>query len=503
VALIALEGWDKFGPPNSNFTVVAALLTAGEWTNATGSGITIVAGLSATGQAVQIALTSSTLSKTLPASYGRLIGGFRFNVNTLGTSNLGGIQFTDGATGQCTLGVNPTTGLISLRNASVGGATLAVSTIAVSVGSTHYLEWDITFGNAGVYSVWMDGSLLFSGTGDTTANANNTANGIMFLGAVSGPTITFDDLYIFDASGTTNNAVLLTSPRIETQFPNRDGAVQFAIGASVIGSNVSRASGGTSNIGNTLYLRPLVSVRACTLTAIGVVPNATSGAVQMRPAVYADNGGTPNGGALLGSGPTITGVTSGVALVMPLTTPVSLSAGTSYWLGWMNDIGVTSFIQFADTLATGRFVAATFSSGAPATVPTTTVGSTPVVWGAVTGIGVNWYEVAQSPTQGNNSFVYDTTTGHQDLYNFPALSFVPTTIYAVAAKAAVAKSDAGARTLSVRLKSGATDSAGSGGTQTAGTSYGWVSSLHPVDPATGAAWTTAGANAAQIGVRVE
>ena len=84
------------------------------------------------------------------------------------------------------------------------------------------------------YQVWLDGVSAFSSTGDTQPTANNYANGIaVALGAARG--LTLDDLYLFDTTGTTNNAALLTSPRIETTFPASDSAVQFAFGAGILG----------------------------------------------------------------------------------------------------------------------------------------------------------------------------------------------------------------------------------------------------------------------------
>jgi hypothetical protein len=128
-----------------------------------------------------------------------------------------------------------------------------------------------------------------------------------------------------------------------------------------------------------------------------------------------------------------------------------------------------------------------------------------VIYGNITlAAPVNWYEVTSQPPQGAASYVYDSVVGHEDLYTYPALSAAPTSIYAVAVKASVAKSDAGAKTLSVRLKSGATDSAGTGGTAIApGTSYAWSISLFETNPNGSVAWTLSALNAAQAGLKVE
>ena len=501
MALVFLEGFDKYGGPNVNAAVVAALMTAGEWTTANATQLNIVAGLSATGQALTSGAAVTAASKTLPASYARLIGGCRFSSN-LATAGLNtGVQFLDNGTAQCSVSVNGS-GTISLRNGGIGGTALATSAGSITANSVHYLEWDITFGNAGAYQVWLDGVSLFSGTGDTTGSANNTANQFAIVGAAGSSNVfTVDDLYLFDNSGSTNNAALLTSPRIETQLPSSDSAVQFAFGAAMLGASLSRVVTTVATIANQLRLRSVTPAVNCTLNAISFLAATASAAVNLRPVVYSSVSGVP--GALLGSGSTTTGTTASTLKTMPLTSGVALSAGTQYFIGYMCDIAVTSGLAAYTTVSDDFTAVATFASGAPGTAPAMANTPSTVIAGNVTASGANWFSVAQNPVQGGLSYVADATVGHEDLYGYPLLSATPLAIYAVAVKASVAKSDAGAKTLSLRLKSGGTDSAGSAGTLAPGTSYGWLTSLYPTDPATGTAWTAAALNAAQAGVRVE
>jgi hypothetical protein len=79
----------------------------------------------------------------------------------------------------------------------------------------------------------------------------------------------------------------------------------------------------------------------------------------------------------------------------------------------------------------------------------------------------------------------------------------PVTIHAVAIKGNTAKSDTGAKTMSLRMKSGATTSSGSVSSIAPGTSYTWAVSFFPTDPNTSAAWTLANLAAATAGFRVE
>jgi hypothetical protein len=501
MALLFMDGFDKYGGVNSNGTSVQALLQAGDWTSAANNPF-IVAPLSSTGQSLQSPMTTTlSLSKTLPTSYGRLIGGSRFRVDTLGAGNAG-IAFYDAGSVQCCVTVNGGAGTISLRNGGVAGTALATSGTGVSVAAIHYLEWDITFGNSAAYQVWMDGVSLFSGTGDTTATANNTASQFVLIGAGTASTITWDDLYLFDTTGTINNAPLLTSPRIETTFPTSDSAVQFGFGAGILGSNAARVTATLAPPANSLVLRRFTPAVGGTLASVTIMPGATSATANFRGVVYADSGGTAPG-TLMSSGSQVTGVASAAVATLPLTTPQSLSAGTQYWLGFICDTSVV--LQQSDGNNLGYRAANTYTSGAPSTAPAmTSAQASFLLWGNLTGVtGNNWYEVSQQPPPGALSYVFDATVGHEDLYAFNALSAIPANVYAVAVKGYLAKSDSGTKTLSLRMKSGATDSGGSATGQAPGTSYAWMTSLFELDPATSAAWTVSALNSATSGVRVD
>lgn len=497
MALLFMDGFDKYGAANSNSTAVNALLTAGEWTTSAGSSTTIVTPLSSNGFALGIA-GAQNVAKTLAASYSRLVGGFRFSSNL---AIAGGISLLDTATAQASVTIN-TTGTVSVRNGNLAGTALGTSAASITANTTHYLEFDITFGNTAAYQVWMDGVSVLSGSGDTTATANNTANAIL-LGGQSGLSITFDDFYLFDTTGTTNNAPLLTSPRIETQFPSADGAVQFAVGAAILGNSVSGQGGAVNVAVNFFYVRPHTPTRNCTINSISYAASSSTVGANFRPIIYSDNAGVP--GTLLSAGATVVGAAAGLTATMPLTTPQALVAGTQYWLGFMNDSSVTSAITSGYAGSGARSATVTFSSGAPGTAPVTTGGAnSALVWGNVSSTGANYYEVSQNPPQGSLSYLFDATIGHEDLFAFSALSAPPSAIYAVAVKASLAKSDAGAKTASLRLKSGATDSAGTGGTALApGTSFGWMTSLYERDPNGNIAWTKTALDAAQAGVKVE
>jgi hypothetical protein len=497
MAAIFIEGFDKYGGVNSNSPGVIALLTVGEWTSVSALTMNLVAGLSSTGFALNM-LGSGSLAKTLPANYARVISGVRVSSTFAAVAVAMGLR--DGVTPQCTLTIE-TTGVINLRSGTSSGTILAGGG-AISANSVHYLEWDITIGASAAYQVWLDGVSLFSGTGNTRGGtANNFANAFYTGGAGGGAGMTIDDLYLFDSTGTTNNAVLLTSPRIETTFPTSDSAVQFAFQAGILGSNAQRVTATNAPAAGSLVLRRFTPSVNCTLASISIVPGATSGTANYRGVAYGETAGAA--GTLLSSGTQVTGVTSGTAATLPLTTPQALTAGTPYWIGFINDTSVA--LQETDAGNLGYRAANTYASGAPSTAPAMTSGQASyLLWGNLTGItGNNWYESAQQPPSGALSYVFDTTVNHEDLYNFGALSVTPSNIYAVAVKGYLQRSDSGAKTASLRTKSGASDGGGSLVGQAPATTFGWVGSMFETDPQTGAAWTGSGLNAAQSGVRVD
>lgn len=500
MATLFVEGFDKYGPPSVAAGIATNLLVTGDWNVATGASHNIVGPLGSTGYAFQFVGGPASLAKTLPTNYPRLIGGIRFRVDLTNQHIV--MQFRDVSTAQCTITVEQTSGVINLRNGASG--TIIGAGPAIVANSVHYLEWDISFGNASNYQVWLDGISIFNGTGDTTATANNYANAISLGSSATGNT-TYDDLYLFDNSGTTNNAVLLTNPRVETTFPISDNAAQFAFGAAILGTYLGRSNDNLQNpVANTLFLRPFTPAVNCTLSSIVILPTLTNGVVQFRSVVYADSAGVA--GALLSSGPTQVGSTNGTIKTLPLTTPQNLTAGTQYWLGFMIDIAGIR-LALLDGSNAGYRATVTFSAGAPGTAPAmTTTQPTFHVYGILTAVSTansNWYEVSQQPAPGALSYVFDATVGHEDLYNYQPLSAPPAAIYVVAVKAYAAKSDAGVRTVSMRMKSGLTDSGGSVTGQGLGTAFQWLTSVFNADPANGLPWTLAGLNSAQSGFRID
>jgi hypothetical protein len=190
-------------------------------------------------------------------------------------------------------------------------------------------------------------------------------------------------------------------------------------------------------------------------------------------------------------------------LTLPLTSGVSLTAGTSYWLGYVTDTSLAMQRQDASGFVTnlGYTASITFSSAPPSTAPSMSSGQYSLqVWGNVTGMTTNYTEVNEGAAGGDVSCVTSSTVSAEDRYSFASLSGTPASIAGVKVSGMLRKTDSGARTITMQLKSGSTEVTGS--SQSPSTSYLYYANYQDTDPNTSAAWTASGVNSATAGVKI-
>lgn len=513
-----IEGFDKYGPigMGAGQTSLTALLTASEWTSASANGSTnfqIAAGLSTPGTALQITsgtntFTSAVLTKTLAGNVTRIIGGVRLAVGIGSGVPNDYISFTDSGTGQATIVINGVTGQFTLLSGGPTGTLIATASGSVSNGATHYLEWDITIGTSSSYQLWLDGASILNGsTGNTRGGTSNSyVNGITFAATPPGSggvssALTLDDLYVFDTTGSTNNAALLTSPRVETQLATADSSVAFSAGAAVIGQDYSITTTTNAPGANEVFLRQFTPAVNMTLNSVSCLPEATSAGAKFKAVLYTDSGGGPN--SLVATGTEQVGATSGTKLTGVFSSGQTLTAATPYWIGFITDTSV-ALAQVESSGTTGQKKANTYSGGAPSTLSGMTTGQPDwLLVGNCTAAASNYVSVSNSPPLGDDSYVTANTSGNEDLFTFPALSNSIAAIYTVAMKAYVRTTDGGARTMDMDMKSSGTDGHGSATGLTMSTSYAWIVSYFDTDPSTSAIWATAAAlNAATSGYKI-
>jgi hypothetical protein len=505
MSTIFIDGFDKYGPVgnSSNNGNLSSLINL-DWSfNYFGAFLGSIAnGLSSTGTALAFNPNNGNsfwgIGLNLSTSYTRLIGGFRMQTAHVSDCIF---QFLNNGNPMCAIHVD-TSGVLHLEtggaafNSSYSGTGIA-SGGSIGSGVTTYVEFDITFGSSGAYQIWLNGISLFSGTGNT-ANGQASCNEIGF-GAIHGNTtlaFVVDDFYLFSSSGTTNNAVLNTNPRIETQYPTGDFQTQFSAYTALLGTSYSITTNTNAPGANTIFMRRYQAQVAMTLNSVSCVPEASNGTANFKAVVYNDSSGSPSGAALAVGGQ-VTGTTSGTTLTSTFSSGVSLTSGNYYWIGFITDTSVV--LQETDTTSAGYSASNTYTSGAP-TSPTMTP-SQPSwnIWGNCSSYTVNHWAEAQNPNAGDLSAIQSSTAGNEDLYSYPALTTNPVNIYTMAVKCCARLSTSGTRTIDCRVSSSGTDSAGSNPGQTPTGSYAFKDSYFDTDPHTSAAWTTSGVNAAYAG----
>jgi hypothetical protein len=427
---------------------------------------------------------------TLPSNYGRLIGGFWIRANLSATTF--GILLDQPGFGNPSIGLNVTSaGVLQL---TAGGnlrsipTTVLGSVAGITANSDHYVEYDITFGTASAFQVWLDGVSAFSGTGNTRGSSGvNTVGsiGVAMQRASSGSGGLIGHFYVFDSTGSVNNAVRGDS-RVDVIPIVADHQKQWSVNYGSLGSDWWGNSSTVAPGANTLALRKFTTDTAGTMDSIWFWPSATSAGAKFKGVLYADNGsGTGVTGAPLGVGTELIGCVGGTPnqLLMP---SVALNANTIYWFGYITDTSVA--LQENDNNNSGFKAANTYASGAP-TSPALTSGQPSYnIFLRYINAGDNFAVVNNVPQNDDNGAIITPTVGSEDLYQLGALPTIPVSIGAVKLKARSRKTDAATHTIDVRVSSGGVDVAGSRSGFALITSYVSNYSLFDTDPATSAAW---------------
>jgi len=503
-ALVFCDGFDRYGPANTAMTTNNPMI--GDWSlSGTISALYVTAGLSSPGYALKLENGNATMTGNFPSSLTRIAGSVRFSNGT--SANRVFLSFFNFGTAACSFWFSGSGGI----EFHIGTSASVIATGgSVQLNTTHVLSFDITIGSSAAYAVYLDGVLLYSGTGNT-GNTQTSVNSII-LTSNTVYIYTVDDLVIYDATHTNYNSAILTAGVvIETQFPSSDNQTQFnndgnavwpqGIASKGIYSSVSPAINNTI-AANQLFLLKVVPVVNCNINTVSIMPGSTGSIAKHKAVLYSDNAGNP--GSLISSGTEVVGTTNGTPLTGLLLTPTALTAGTAYWIGFIGDTSVT-YRQIDSTTNLGRKLANTYTSGAPAGPLGAMTASQPTwwIWANCTGATVNWATVGMNPPDPFLvAYTHSGTVGQEDLFNFPVLLTTPSAIYGSAVKAYVAKSDSGLRTISINMKSGSVDSTGSNPNQSMGTTMVWQRSFFDLDPNTGVAWTASGINAARSGITV-
>jgi hypothetical protein len=300
-------------------------------------------------------------------------------------------------------GVNMTNGTLTLNGDSTSSFVINISGNFTTSNSCIVLAGGVLPQNV----VWnISGNLTITGGGcnnyyGTALDVNGavTVHDKTWNGELIGGTIT-------DTSGFTVNSPppQPQPPHIFVGYADNDHAfLKPAIGKSSIG-------GSTDHGVFTGY--KLVNSATAPFTGeisqlnVYTVPGVNTGTEALTPVVYANNGGVP--GALLGTGPSVNynNPSSGTGwLHLPLSSPVSVTGGTSYWIGFATS-GTNEAVGLMYDSVAGSFA---FNVGG-ATNPfgTASIGSEDISMFATMDF--------PSPWQGSPNVIFDgsSVNGHFD-----------------------------------------------------------------------------------------
>ena len=185
---------------------------------------------------------AASIIRSIPASSSIYMGaaiqvGLEFDAtNANHTANLFGIHTDNGATGHVYIRRLSTGSIVVYRgdpaNGNFGapsGVQIAASSAGTLDGNWHYVEvYALVHDSTGKVIVKVDGVTVIDFTGDTrNAGTSTNIDMIRFRTGryISGPNavINIDDLYVCDATGSTNNT-FLGDVRVQTMLPNAAGS---------------------------------------------------------------------------------------------------------------------------------------------------------------------------------------------------------------------------------------------------------------------------------------
>ncbi len=207
MAVILIEGFDH---------LAAADITKKGWS--VSSAVTMGAGRF-DGQATTLGAANQTAQKVLPSTYATAIAGVAFKPVTVGSANYQFLRFLTAAgavVGAVRLNAS---GKIEVINS--GATVIATGTTTLVVSTWYYIEFKLfENGASGTCEIKLNG---VSEIASTTGNFGSTTIGQVQLISVVGGSV-FDDLYVLDTTGASPRNTFLGDVRVETIYPNADGA---------------------------------------------------------------------------------------------------------------------------------------------------------------------------------------------------------------------------------------------------------------------------------------
>ena len=505
MAFLWADGFDMYS---------AVADVAQRWDSALTSGITIVATANtafSVGQAMQLGNASPTipiLTRTFASNETTIFGSIRLKrgAGSLST-NYTWITFFDGSTAQVSIRWNED-GSISFMSGAANGTSLGATAAGVGAGATwDSWQWKFVISpTVGTFELRKNGSSVatLSLTGLNTRPGANTYVNKMVVGSNISLNSQIDDLFICSGSGAVPNdwpgdqRCVVQTPNATTQTQLSQNPTATTWGQTSNSTTIGTGLG-SGQIGWFKITAPYSGTASTIAMSLSVSITGS-----LNAALYTDSAGVV--GNLMSQGTTVVNPASG-AQVFTLAAPQAIVKGTSYWVAnWCSVAASNSFngssgsqTRMTQTLAyTGTFPSTGTAAGSLVT------SAAAPYFGISLGSIDSASLVADTTQDADTSYVYGSTVGNYDLYSFPTLAslgITPAAITGVIPFAISKKSDSGARTISVQVKSGATEVAAVTNTGPS-LSYSFLGGWLSTDPNTSATWTTAALDAVTVGPKV-
>jgi hypothetical protein len=201
-----------------------------KWTSLATGPASMQTGRFGSGQAMRFTALNRQVTKVID-SQATWIVGFAYRSQGF-NANQGIIVFIDGAVTHCDLRVDAGGHLFFTRNGTTIGS---VGTTVLNTNTWYYLEVKVTISDAaGVAVAKINGVTELNGSSLDTRNAGNATADTVRINSTGGSSVAettdFDDLYVCDASGSTNND-FLGDVRVEALFPNGNGNSSVLVGS--------------------------------------------------------------------------------------------------------------------------------------------------------------------------------------------------------------------------------------------------------------------------------
>ena len=403
------------------------------------------------------------------------------------------LQLFDGATSQCSI-VFRSDGAILLTSGAPNGTVLDTYTGAVTANNTWYaFEFEIVINNTiGSWAVRKNGNTsndrALGSLNTRPTSVNNYANKLQVHSQATVNSAIDDLFWRCDAS----SVAWMGDIRCYTRMPASDASVQFSRTPTSNTQAPFVANNTTPLVSGRAQYTPFTAAYDGTISA-ATVSFGTGYTGNLKCSIFASSGTAPT--TVLGSATVVVNPATGVNAIT-FGTPVAVSKGGQYWIGFASD--TASGTWSTQNGSTAGALSATAYASFPVATPSVTTAVVPVICSVTITVSTNNSVVNEPQQDTTTSYVYDSTAGHADFYGISALSPTPATVVAVTTRGYMQKSDAGSRTAAVQLKSGGTTVAAPTLTLTT-SGWLWAWRTDTTNPATSGTWTNTAVDAVTVG----